>query len=175
MEPKDLGPPVSLDERARRQLQSFVSEFLDSGFNPLFSHLRKSVDREAPHVQHHNHGQFFYLIAWFLEAERMRQKVNKDSKQPSTGDEVGSFNLVAEVLNQEMFITLNRAMDRAYGDKDWRLLTTTMRCFTQILLTVQEMSDSGNEENEEIANNILSRLFYEETTHDAIANIVRKY
>ncbi|KAK4155946.1 timeless protein-domain-containing protein [Chaetomidium leptoderma] len=175
MEPKDLGPPVSLDERARQQLQSFVSDFLDSGFNPLFSHVRKSLDREAPHVLDYHHGQFYYLVAWFLEAERMRRKANKDSRQPSTGDNVGSFNLVAEVLNQEMFITMNRALDRAYGDKDWRLLTTIMRCFTQILLTVQEMSDSGDEENEEIANNILSRLFYEETTHDAITNIVRSY
>ncbi|KAH6845585.1 topoisomerase 1-associated factor 1 [Chaetomium sp. MPI-CAGE-AT-0009] len=176
MEPKDLGPRVSLDERARQQLQSFVSEFLDSGFNPLFSHVRKSLDREAPHVLQSHHGQFFYLVAWFLEAERMRKKAAKDSKkQTSTADDVGSFNLVAEVLNQEMFITMTRTLDRAYGDKDWRLLTTVMRCFTQILLTVQEMASSGNEENEEIADNILSRLFYEETTHDLIANIVRTY
>ncbi|KAH6637064.1 topoisomerase 1-associated factor 1 [Chaetomium tenue] len=176
MEPKDLGPRVSLDERARQQLQSFVSEFLDSGFNPLFSHVRKSLDREAPHVLQSHHSQFFYLVAWFLEAERMRKKAAKDSKnQASTAEDVGSFNLVAEVLNQEMFITMSRTLDRAYGDKDWRLLTTVMRCFTQILLTIQEMASSGNEENEEIADNILSRLFYEETTHDLIANIVRTY
>ena len=176
MEPKDLGPRVSLDERARQQLQSFVSEFLDSGFNPLFSHVRKSLDREAPHVLQYHHGQFFYLVSWFLEAERMRKKAARDSKkQSSAGDDMGSFNLVAEVLNQEMFITLSRTLDRAYGDKDWRLLTVVMRCFTQILLTVQEMASSGNEENEEIADNILSRLFYEETTHDLIANVVRTY
>lgn len=175
MEPKGLGPPVSLDERARQQLRSFVSEFLDSGFNPLFSHIRKSLDREAPHVLDYHRSQFFYLVSWFLEAERMRRKANKESKQPSAADEVGSFNLVAEVLNQEMFISMNRSLDRGYGDKDWPLLTAAMRCFNQILLTVQEMSDSGNEENEEIADNILSRLFYEETTHDAIANIARTY
>ncbi|KAL2256702.1 hypothetical protein VTK26DRAFT_1258 [Humicola hyalothermophila] len=175
-ESKDLGPPVSLDERARQQLQSFASEFLDSGFNPLFSHLRKSIDQEAPHVLHYHQSQFFYLVAWFLEAERMRRNAKKESsKQPTDADDVGSFNLVAEVLNQEMFITLNRALVRAYGDKDWRLLTTAMRCLTQILLTVQEMADSGNEEDEEIADNMLNRLFYEETTHDAIANIVRTY
>ncbi|KAK3308708.1 timeless protein-domain-containing protein [Chaetomium strumarium] len=177
MEPKDLGPPVTLDERARQQLQSFVSEFLDSGFNPLFGHVRKSLEREAPHVLQYHQSQFFYLVAWFLEAERMRRKAkdeSKESKQP-TGDDVSSFNLVAAVLTQEMFISMNRALDRAYGDKDWRLLTAVMRCFTQILLIVQEMSDSGNEEDEEIADNILSRLFYEETTHDAIANIVRTY
>ncbi|AEO62766.1 32f13ff6-45e7-47d3-a18a-9cebdd5c39fa [Thermothielavioides terrestris] len=175
IESKDLGPPVNLDERARKQLQDFVSEFLDSGFNPLFGHVRRSLDRDAPHVLQYHHSQFFYLVAWFLEAERARRNAQKESKQPSTGDEVGSFNLVAEVLSQEMFISISRALDRAYGDKDWRLLTTVMRCLTQILLTVQEMSQSGNEEDEEIADNILSRLFYEETTHDTIANIVRTY
>ncbi|KAK4104731.1 topoisomerase 1-associated factor 1 [Parathielavia hyrcaniae] len=176
MEPKNLGPPVTLDERARQQLGLFVSEFLDSCFNPLFGHVRKSLEREAPHVLQYHHSQFFYLVAWFLEAERMRSNArNADSNRLSDGDEVRSFNLIAEVLTQEMFITMNRALDRAYSDKDWPLLTGVMRCFTQVLLTVQEMADSGNEEDQEIADNILSRLFYEETTHDTIANIVRTY
>ncbi|KAK3378222.1 timeless protein-domain-containing protein [Podospora didyma] len=175
MEPKDLGPPVSLDERARQQLGSFVSDFLDSGFNPLFQHLRKTVDREAIYLMNYHRSQFFYLIAWFLEAERMRKKARQEAKQVPADDDVGSFNLVAEVLNQEMFITLNRSLERAFTDKDWQLLTTVMRCFSQILLTVQEMADSGNDEDEEIADNTLSRLFYEETTHDLIANIIRSY
>jgi replication fork protection complex subunit Tof1/Swi1 len=175
MEPKDLGPPVTLDERARTQLGSFVSEFLDSGFNPLFAHIRRSIDREAPHVVDYHSGQFFYLVAWFLEADRNRRKAKQGLKNRTPEDDVGTFNLVAEVLNQEMFITLNRALERANNDKDWQLLSTVMRCLTQILLTVQDMSDSGNEDDEEIANNILSRLFYEETTHDAVANIVRTY
>ncbi|KAM7195954.1 timeless domain containing protein [Rhypophila sp. PSN 637] len=171
MEPKDLGPPVSLDERARQQLRGFVEEFLDSGFNPLFQHVRKSIDREALHVLHEHRSQFFYLVAWFLEAERNRKK----TQPKQVADGVESFNLVAAVLNQEMFITLNRNLDRAYTDKDWQLLSTVMRCFTQILLTVQDMSDSENEDNQEIADNILNRLFYEETTHDLIATIVRSY
>jgi len=173
MEPKDLGPPITLDQRATDQLRGFVSEFLDSGFNPLFTNIRHSIDREAPHVLHHNRHQFFYLVAWFLEAERHRRRCTK-GKNPSQED-ISSFNLVAGVLNQEMFICMGRALDRSYNDKDWQELTTVMRCFTQILLTVQEMSESGNEDNEEIAENILNRLFYEEATHDAIANIIRNY
>ncbi|KAL1874382.1 hypothetical protein VTK73DRAFT_408 [Phialemonium thermophilum] len=177
MEPKDLGPLPSLNHRANKQLRSFVEDFLDSGFNPLFQHVRHSIDREAPHVMDYHSSQFFYLVAWFLEAERMRRKLQKSTEpsQNSAGDDISSFNLVASVLTQEMFITLNRALNRSYNDKDWAQLTTVMRCFTQILLTVQEMSESGNEDDEEIAENILSRLFYEEATHDAIANIVRTY
>lgn len=177
-----LGAPVSLNARANGQLRKFVEEFLDAGFNPLFQHIRKSIDREAPHVQHHHRAQFFYLVSWFLEAERMRQKAQKARRSqkkaqptPTPIDEVNSFNLVAGVLNQEMFIFLGRALDRSNNDKDWPELTVVMRCFTQILLTVQEMSESKNEDDEEIAENILSRLFYEETTHDAITNIVKNF
>ena len=187
-----LGAPVALNARANGQLRKFVEEFLDAGFNPLFQHVRKSIDREAPHVQHHHRAQFFYLVSWFLEAERMRQKSRKtqskgvagkrqqqqqqqQEQQAETPDEISSFNLVAGVLNQEMFIFLGRALDRSNNDKDWPELTVVMRCFTQILLTVQEMSESKAEEDEEIAENILSRLFYEETTHDAVTNIVKNF
>ncbi|CVL10114.1 related to TOF1-topoisomerase I interacting factor 1 [Fusarium proliferatum] len=171
---KDLGLPTKLNSRAYDQLRSFVEDFLDSGFNPLFQHVRKTIDREAPHVMQYHRRQFFYLVAWFLEAERMRRKARKHStKNPS--EDISSFNLVAGVLNQEMFITLNKALHESLEMKDWHELTAVMRCFTQILLTVQEMSESGNEDNEEIAENVLSRLFYEEATHDAIATIIRTY
>lgn len=188
MEPKDLGPPVSLNPRANTQLRRFVDDFLDSAFNPLFQHVRKTIERDAPYLLHQHRAQFFYLVSWFLEAERVRIKTDKDKKQkkkpapataaaaaPPPEDEVSPFNLVAAVLTQEMFVAMNRAMDRAYNDKDWQELTTVMRCFTQILLTVQDMADAGGEENEDIADNILNRLFYEETTHDSIANIARTF
>ncbi|KAJ4268353.1 Topoisomerase 1-associated factor 1 [Fusarium torreyae] len=171
---KDLGLPAKLNSRAYDQLRSFVEEFLDSGFNPLFQHIRKTIDREATHVMQYHRRQFFYLVAWFLEAERMRRKARKQADK-NTSEDVSSFNLVAGVLNQEMFITLNKALHESLEMKDWHELTAVMRCFTQILLTVQEMSESGNEDNEEIAENVLSRLFYEEATHDAIANIIRSY
>ncbi|KAI0854397.1 timeless-domain-containing protein [Daldinia vernicosa] len=174
MEPKDLGPPVSLNARARQQLKGFVEEFLDSGFNPLFQHVRKKLDEQKDYVFEYHSRQFFYLVAWFLEAERVRKKAAKDRKSASAED-VGSFNLVAGVLNQQTFITLNRAIGDSLENKRWQELCAAMRCFTQILLTVQEMSESGNEEDEEIAENILSRIFYEEETHDRIANIARNY
>ncbi|KAK2602456.1 hypothetical protein N8I77_008985 [Diaporthe amygdali] len=174
MEPKDLGPTVILNARANNQLCEFVEEFLDSGFNPLFQQVRKTLEREGAEVMQHHAQQFFYTVAWFLEAERARQQARK-SKKPSSDDQVSSFQLVAGVLNQEMFIALKRNLHRSFTDGDWRELNAVMRCFTQILLTVQEMFASENEEDQEIAENALSRLFYEEVTHDTIVNIVRAY
>lgn len=170
---REIGAPAKLNSRANGQLRSFVEDFLDAGFNPLFSHVRKTIDREASYLMQYHRRQFFYLIAWFLEAERMRRKSKKESAKKD--EEVTSFNLVAGVLNQEMFITLNKALHEAYQINDRHELTAVMRCFTQILITVQEMMHCGREDDEEIAENILSRLFYEEATHDAIANIIRSY
>lgn len=174
MEPKDLGPQVILNARANNQLCGFVEEFLDSGFNPLFQQVRKTLEREGAEVMQHHAQQFFYTVAWFLEAERARQQTKK-GKKSSSDDQVSSFQLVAGVLNQEMFIALKRNLHKSFTDGDWRELNAVMRCFTQILLTLQEMFASENEEDREIAENALSRLFYEEITHDTIVNIVRAY
>ncbi|KAK8058717.1 hypothetical protein PG994_009165 [Apiospora phragmitis] len=173
----NLGPRTSLNSRARGQLRSFVEEFLDSGFNPLFMHVRKKLDEQKDYVFEYHHRQFFYLTSWFLEAERVRQKVaaKKGKKDQSNESDVGTFNLVASVLNQETFITLNRAMGDSMENKNWPELSAAMRCFTQILLTVQEMTETGNEEDEEIAENILGRIFYENETHERIATIARNF
>ena len=175
--PLEFDVPVPLNHQANKYLGNFVEEFLDSGFNPLFLHIRKAIDREAERVLGYHQRQFFYLVSWFLEAERVRRK----SKNPATtgkaaaAQELNSFALVAGVLNQEMFVTLNRAMEKSYENKAWQDLNAAMKCFTQILLTVQEMFGSELEEDQEIAENILARIFYEETTHDRVANIVRYY
>lgn len=174
MEPQGLGPPVVLNARANKQLREFVEDFLDSGFNPLFQQVRKTLDRDGVEVMQHHAQQFFYTVAWFLEAERTRQKSRKSQKSASD-EQVNSFQLVATVLNQEMFILLKRYLMKSYTDGDWRELNAVMRCFTQILLTLQDMFASENDDDQEIAENALSRIFYEEATHDAVVNIVRSY
>ncbi|KAK0100963.1 Topoisomerase 1-associated factor 1 [Cadophora gregata f. sp. sojae] len=173
--PLDFDTPVMLNAQANKHLRSFVEDFLDSGFNPLFNNIRKAIDREAERIMEYHPRQFFFLVSWFLEAERVRRRNKKASKKPSAPEDLDNYSLVATVLNQEMFVTLNRTMDFTYENKAWADLSATMKCFTQILLTVQEMSESPLEEDQEIAENILNRIFYEETTHDRVANITRTY
>ncbi len=170
--------PVPLTELASTHLRAFVEEFLDSSFNPLFNHIRKAIERESDRVLECHAQQFFYLISWFLEAERLRRrKRREDEKKKKIMDtfEADSFALVASVLNQETFIALNRFMQDRLDMKSWREVHAGMRCFTQILLIVQEMAESPLEEDQEIAENIQNRIFYEETTHDRIIMILRGY
>ena len=170
--------PVPLSESACAYLRTFVEEFLDSSFNPLFSHIRKAIEREAERVMDFHPHQFFYLISWFLEAERFRRKKKREvsarNKSLETLEE-DSFALVASVLNQETFISLNRFMQDRLDLKLWNEVNAGMRCFTQILLIVQDMAESPLEEDQEIAENIQNRIFYEETTHDRVVTILRNY
>ena len=170
--------PVTLSEHARGHLRNFVEEFLDSSFNPLFNHIRKAIEREAERVLEAHKLQFFYLISWFLEAERFRRRKKRDvdqKKENMKDFEADSFALVASVLNQETFATLNRFMQNRLDNKLWRELNAAMRCFTQILLIVQEMAGSEEAEDQEIAENIQNRIFYEEATHDRVIHILRGY
>ncbi|MCJ1401484.1 Topoisomerase 1-associated factor 1 [Xylographa trunciseda] len=179
-DPNRYDMPIPLTPLASESLRSFVEEFLDSSFNPLFSHIRRAIEREADRVLEVHAQQYFYLVSWFLQAERMRRK-SKQSKHgmKSQGTkpafEADSFGIVASVLNQETFILLNRFMQDRLDLKLWHEVNAGMKCFTQILYTVQEMAESTFEEDQEIAENIQNRIFYEETTHDRILAILRGY
>jgi len=165
---------LTLERHAKAELREFVEEFLDAGFNPLFSHLRRAIDRDAQRLVESNQQQYFYLIAWFLKAERIRRKTLANSEDPTT-TELESFSLVASVLNQESLITLNRRMTDWFDTKQWTPLQSAMRCFTQILLTIQDMAVSPLVDDQEIAENIQNRLFYEEVTLDLVVMILRSY
>ncbi|EHY55456.1 Topoisomerase 1-associated factor 1 [Exophiala dermatitidis] len=174
----DFDHTTWLTNSASEKLRNFVEEFLDSGFNPFFSHLRKAIQREAERLQDINYRQFFYAVAWFMEAERVRRETRKKdikSEKIRAEFEDESYALVAAVLNQETFIMLNRYMQISWDNKEWQDLNASMRCFTQILLTVQEMAQSPLEEDQEIADNIQNNIFYEETTHDRIVGILKSY
>lgn len=175
----DLPTPITY--QASQHLRSFVEEFLDSSFNPLFNHIRRAIEREADRVLEAHKQQFFYLISWFLQAERARRQRegatemrNRNKKVVETF-EANNFALVASVLNQETFVALHRFMQDRLDLKSWRELTAGMRCFTQILLIVQDMANSPLEEDQEIAENIQNRIFYEETTHDRVIAVLRGY
>jgi replication fork protection complex subunit Tof1/Swi1 len=132
----DKEVPVS--GAARRRLRNFVEEFLDSSFNPLFAHLRRSIERELDRVMDSHSMQFFYLVGWFLKAECARRTYKKQSAMNAkagsdTPQSDDSFAIVAAVMNQETFILMHRFMERAYTHKAWQDLNAGMKCFTQIV------------------------------------------
>ncbi|KAF2500137.1 timeless-domain-containing protein [Lophium mytilinum] len=177
---EEFDLPVPLTSSGRKHLKAFVEDFLDSSFNPLFIHLRRAIEREEERVESRHSRQYFYLISWFLRAEcarrrQIKEKFAKSNDPTAITAEDESFGLIAGVMNQETFILLNRFMQRSMDEKTWQDLNAGMKCFTQILHTVQEMSEAALEEDQEIAENIQNRIFYEESTHERIIAILRGY
>lgn len=178
----DIGGRCEIEESATKTLRTFVEDFLDSSFNPLFLALRKLIERDT-HDQSHsseNLKQYFYLISWFLNAATARyDAVNKENLKnrsaPNTTLQENSYAYIAAVLDQETFVLINRSMQHFMDEKNWQVVMSTLLAFTQILLTVQSMGESLDEEDQEIAENIQNRIFYEESTHDRILQLLRGY
>ncbi|TKA28415.1 hypothetical protein B0A50_03882 [Salinomyces thailandicus] len=177
-EASDINARVEISEQARKSLRTFVEDFLDSGFNPLFTSLRKAIEREVERVGDVHKRQYYYLINWFLNAESARREQKRNGRADMPSDETveeNTFAYIAAVLDQETFVLLNRQMQRAFDEKRWQDLQATLLCFTQILLTTQSMAESKDEDDQEIAENIQNRIFYEEATHDRIVAVLRGY
>lgn len=170
--------PVELASQTRDQLASFVSEFLDSCLNPLFTQLRRAIEREVDRVTTTHVRQYHFLISWFLEANRARKEAlesvtGKEGLAPAPEDT--SFAYIAGVLTQESLALLNRCTQRALDDKAWSDVHTCMMAFTQIMTTVTAMNESSSDDDREIADNILGRIFYEEETHIRVVKLVKDY
>lgn len=175
-ENNDFDNNVKLDEPTRNILRRFVEDFLDSSFNPLFNSLRRALTAEVERAQKYNTRQYYYLMGWFLQAERARQDLLKrNGKVHDAAVDDSPFAYIAAVMTQENFILLGRKIQQSLDDKEWSDLHACMRAFTQILLTVAAMADSASEDDQEIAENIQNRIFYEETTHDQVIAVLRGY
>ena len=167
----EIDVRVPLDPKARKILREFAENFIDAGFNPLFIAMRKAIDRDLDRILLTQTKQYYYVVAWFLHAERLRRAALAKQKNNVTE----SFSVVAGVLQGEFLVTINKSMDEWLGLALWKELQAAMRCFTQIMYTLQDMTLSPDEEDQEIAENTQNRLFYEETTLQLIPDIVRAY
>ncbi|KAI9719692.1 MAG: Topoisomerase 1-associated factor 1 [Chrysothrix sp. TS-e1954] len=176
-DPQDeTGVSATLTSTARSHFRRFVEDFLDSSFNPLFMAVRRTIELEADRVLDYHKRQYFYLISWFLRAERTRRQKRAELRSQlgrENQDDTENYTLVASVLNQETFVLLNRSMQNAQDQKNWSDVAACMQCFTQILLTIQEMTSSPHEDDQEIGENTLNRIFYEQSTHDRIVALLR--
>ncbi|KAI5778884.1 timeless protein-domain-containing protein [Geopyxis carbonaria] len=172
----DFDMNIIVDNAARQKLRDFVENFIDSGFNPLFHSIRRGLERDVDRLMDTAAKQYFTVVAWFLKAERVRRNATKQAdRENGVSAAEDSFGVVAAALEQEFLITLSKRMMEWFDMKSWKELQAGMRCFTQIMYTVQDMTQSPIEDDQEIAENIQNRLFYEETTMILILDILKAY
>lgn len=173
---EDVDTRISLNTEARLAAGTFVSMFLDAGFNPLFSSVLKALEHDDSRVSQSNRLQFLYLQGWFFKAFREKGKAaQKLAKLGSDFSDDADYQLIAAMMESRATIMLRKMLREGIESKLWKETHAAMDCLKELLLTIHAMSMSSSEEYQDIAENLQSNLYYEESNLDLVASCVRTY
>ena len=146
----------------------------------LFTSVVRAIERESSRCIDAHRTQVLFVIGWFLKAHLLQQtKGTRREEQLDYGN-------VAAVFDPRCLVLVLRIMRDASDHKNWTELHAAMECFEELvwnhliaanekLRSVQVMSTSKSEDDNEIANNILLNLFHDENHLDLIISNVRNY
>lgn len=181
----DFDQKTPLEPKARAALRSFVEEFIDGCFNYLMISLRRTFEADLHKQYELQAKQYYTVVAWFLHAERVRRrhaleakkKVPTDLSKPPSADieETESFAVIGAVTNHEFMVKMFTQIGDWTDEKRHNDIQSIMRCFTQLIYTVQDMAISQNVEDQEIAENMQNRMFYEESMLEMVPTLLRSY
>lgn len=173
---EDVDLKISLNTEARLAVKAFISTFLDAGFNPLFSSILKALEHDDTRVSQSNRLQFLYLQGWFFRAlrEHGKAKQKKENLGSDFSDDA-EYQLVASMMESRGTIMLRKMLRESIESKLWKETHAAMECLKELLLTIHSMSMSSDAEYQDIAENLQSNLYYEESNLDLIATCVRTY
>ncbi|KAF3934377.1 hypothetical protein ABW20_dc0100868 [Dactylellina cionopaga] len=165
-----LGTKVQLNPSAQKYLRRFLVQMLKSGFNSLFLSSRKAIERDSERVLSATHStQLFYVGGVMMELFRMLSRNNLKSEDSDRLD----IRDLSCLLHAETFIILFRHIREGLELKSWDDVQAGCLYFTQILLVAAEMAYSKDPQQNLAAENILNRLFYEETLQDLMVMILK--
>ncbi|ORY80053.1 timeless protein-domain-containing protein [Protomyces lactucae-debilis] len=171
----DLELSISINVESRVTLAAFATAFLEAGFNPLFSTMLKGLENEHFRIAPENRIQFFYLQAWFLQALRAQSSCRPVSKDNEDFADDADYTLIASMLEARAHIILRKMIREALDLKVYKEAQAAFDCFKQLLMTVNAMSLSSDTSFQEIADNLLANLFYEESSLEQIVLAVKGY
>jgi hypothetical protein len=163
------------------------------------SSLLKDIERENKKILEPDHHKFYYVVGWLLQfrsqlhskwtAEVQQQKdqqadtltlPNRHTSDESNGqngvpESPASYDLVGSAMDIRFFLLCIRRMRQTIDEKGWLDVQACAECFKQMLLTINEMAESGNSEFVDIADYIQSNIYYEQSTLDLFVDMIRGY
>lgn len=165
---------VVLTKSASKFLKDFVEQFLDAAFNPFVLQIRKMIDDNSNRFLKPHGMYFLYVVAWFLGEYRCRLRYCKGT--------LSDFGLIGAALSQKTFSLYGRLLvenvDIPAKLDDTGICSSTthtgLLCFKEILAIISEMEKTGDIEDQDIAENIKKRLFYEEYVLNAFVELGRR-
>ncbi|KAK8843979.1 hypothetical protein IAR55_006771 [Kwoniella newhampshirensis] len=170
----DLTHIIELSPDAMRVLQIFAKSFIQSCFNTFLTSILRDIRMERSKIRPSDNIRTFYLARFFIEyLLLLRQKDDvKGEKTPELG-----LDLVAEMAEIDTVRWLFSRMRFTMDDKppSWTELQACLDCFTQILLLIDSMAVSEDDEDRETAEVLQHQLYYNGDILDSSLSVVMQY
>ncbi|OXG18463.1 topoisomerase 1-associated factor 1, partial [Cryptococcus neoformans Tu259-1] len=172
----DLTVHVNLSSDAMVILQSFSKSFLEICYNTFIESILRDIRMERTKIRPSDNIRVFYLSSFFIEyLLLLRHKLLE--KGGSRRLEELPLGLVAQIAEMDSVKWLFARLRICWDDKPkaWTELQACIECFTQILLLIDDMSASTNEEEVEVAEILQHQLYYNYDILDSALAVVREY
>ncbi|AAW44173.2 conserved hypothetical protein [Cryptococcus deneoformans JEC21] len=172
----DLTVFVNLSSDAMVILQSFSKSFLEICYNTFIESILRDIRMERTKIRPSDNIRVFYLSSFFIEyLLLLRHKLLE--KGGSRRLEELPLGLVAQIAEMDSVKWLFARLRICWDDKPkaWTELQACIECFTQILLLIDDMSTSTNEEDVEVAEILQHQLYYNYDILDSALAVVREY
>ncbi|WVR08981.1 hypothetical protein IAU60_006041 [Kwoniella sp. DSM 27419] len=170
----DLTVEVNLSPDAMRSLQALAKSFIKSCFNTFISSILKDIKMERSKIRPTDSIRLFFISRFFIEYLLfIRHKEETEGKK----DHDLTLGLVIEMAEIDtvrwLFYRLKTSMD----DKPpaWTELQASLDCFTQILLLLDAMSVSSDEEDVEVAESLQDKIYYNGDILDSSLSVISQY
>ncbi|WBW72427.1 replication fork protection complex subunit Swi1 [Schizosaccharomyces osmophilus] len=168
----DINKSVVLSSNASENIKCFLKEFLEAGFNPLVQNILRALEREDSKVFSHHKTQFMFLQAFFLESFKY---ITKDNQSEDLYSYDYDYGLISSVLDSRNLIMHQRILVESQEMKLWSQFQASMLLMSRILLTVRFMSLCSIPTYQDLADHILSNLFYQEEVLNIIYHALKSY
>ncbi|KAK4058290.1 Topoisomerase 1-associated factor 1 [Microbotryomycetes sp. JL221] len=173
----ELAPPSHLRPEAIQCLRDVAVAFIDSAFNPFFASLLKDIRTEKPKIQQTDRIRFLFLTRFFMEFFLLLYQQEQIKSIDPQSDEGHDFDLIAEMTDPQSIGFVAATMNNAMQEKPilWLDLQAGMDCFTQILLVVEAMTASNDEDNVKVAQVLQDKIYYENVTLQLALTIIASF
>ncbi|WWD21366.1 hypothetical protein CI109_105851 [Kwoniella shandongensis] len=170
----DLTHVIDLSPDAMRVLQTFAKSFIQSCFNTFFTSIFRDIRMERTKIRPSDNTRTFYLARFFIEYLLLLR--NKEDVKGEKTHEL-SLGLVAEMAEIDTVRFLFSRMRFTMDDKPpaWTELQACLDCFTQILLLIDAMAVSEEDEDLETAEVLQHQLYYNGDILDSSLSVVMQY
>ncbi|GAA6000092.1 Tof1p [Rhodotorula paludigena] len=174
----DLAPPCQLRPEAVGVLARTSRTFIESAFNPFFSSVLRDIRMERLKVRESDTVRFLYLSAFFLDFFLLVYRDDEARGISHLDEERGhDFGMIAELTEPHAIGFVTMRMKNALEEKPplWTDLHAGVECFTQMLLVIEALQATGNQDHIDVAEILQNKLYYEAETLDMVVNLVTRY